>query len=119
MSSHLIKRKEADFDLKDGWRCETSLNKWPSGSQVKTGDIVYVAQNGYAIYGKGEVKKVFKYEFDTFDEFLIHALHKSNVFDDIYWLSKIKEYSKKIPTQPIKILEYELVNCKCFDYTIL
>ena len=58
MPQHLIKRKDVEFDLKDGWYCETSLNKWPSGIKVIEGDLIYVAQNGYAIYGKGTVEKV-------------------------------------------------------------
>ena len=118
MAAHLIKRREADFDLKNGWRCETSIKKWPNGIKVKPKDIIYVAQNGYAIFGKGIVKTVLKYEFNSLEDFIFHALHKSCVKDDSYWLSKIKEYSKNLPTPKIKLLEYELVDTECFDYII-
>lgn len=118
MSKHLIKRKDVDFNLKDGWYCETKLKSWPTGEKVKKGDLVYIAQVGYAIYGHGIVENVVKNEFDTFDDFLFYALHKSNVKDDGYWLLKFKEYSKNLPCSKIKLLEYELINTECFDYTI-
>ena len=118
MPKHLIKRKEVDFNLKDGWYCETKLKSWPTGEKVKKGDLVYIAQAGYAIYGQGIVNDVIKNEFDTFDNFLFYALHKSNVKDDGYWLLKFKEYSKNFPCPKIKIIEYELINTECFNYTI-
>jgi len=118
MAKHLIKRREVDFNLKDGWCCETRLKRWPNGIKVKKGDIVYIAQSGYAIYGQGVVNDIRKNEFNNFDDFLFYALHNSNVKDDPYWLSKFKEYSKILPCKKIKILEYELINTECFDYTI-
>jgi hypothetical protein len=118
MAQHLIKRKDVDFDFKDGWCCETSINKWPSGIKVSEGDVVYVAQNGYAIYGKGIVEKVIKFEFSSFVDFVKYALNNSNVIDDNYWISKLKEYSNKIPISVIKVLEYKLTSTECFEYTI-
>lgn len=118
MAKHLIKRKEVDFNLKDGWYCETKLKGWPTGEKVKKGDIIFVAQAGYAIYGQGEVINIIKNEFNSFDEFLYYALHECNVKDDPYWMLKFKEYSKNLPTPNIKMLEYELTNTICYDYTI-
>ena len=118
MAYHLIKRKDIDFVIKDGWYCEVRLNKWPTGIKVKTGDTIYVAQNGYAIFGKGIVDNVCTYEFDTFEKFVIHALQKSNIKDDLYWISKLREYSKRNSTTVIKCLEYNLVNTECFQFTI-
>jgi hypothetical protein len=118
MPQHLIKRKDVEFDLKDGWYCETSLNKWPSGINVTEGDVIYVAQNSYAIYGKGTVEKVIKLEFTSFVDFVKYALHKSNVLDDRYWISKLKDYSKDISVSSIKVLEYKVISTECFDYTI-
>jgi hypothetical protein len=66
MSKHLIKRKDVDFNLKDGWYCETKLKSWPTGEKVKKGDLVYIAQAGYAIYGHGIVKNVIKNELIMF-----------------------------------------------------
>jgi hypothetical protein len=80
--------------------------------------VIYVAQNGYAIYGKGTVEKVIKLEFTSFADFVKYALHQSNVLDDRYWFSKFKDYSKGLSVSCIKILEYKLTSTECFDYTI-
>ena len=118
MANHLIKRKEVDFNLKDGWYCEVSLNKSPTGIKVKSGDTIFVAQNGYAVFGKGVVDKVSNFEFHSFEDFVQYAMHKSNVDDKLYWLSKFKTYSEKLPVTVIKGFEYNLIKTETFDFTI-
>ena len=118
MAIHLIKRKEVDFNLKDGWYCEVSLNKSPTGIKVKSGDTIFVAQNGYAVFGKGVVDKVSNFEFHSFEDFVQYAMHKSNVDDKLYWLSKFKTYSEKLPISIIKGFEYNLIKTETFDFTI-
>ncbi|MBM5788016.1 MAG: HNH endonuclease [Pelagibacterales bacterium] len=118
MSKHLIKRKDVDFNLKDGWYCEVSLNKNPTGINVKPGDSIYIAQNGYAIYGKGVVNKVDNFKFHSLEELVHYALHKSNVKDNDYWISKFKDYSDKLPVLSIKGFEYNLINTECFEFAI-
>jgi hypothetical protein len=118
MPKHLIKRREVDFDLKDGWYTEVSLNKSPIGSNVESGDTIYVAQNGYAIYGKGVVDQVLEFKFHSLQEFVQYAMHKSKVDDKLFWLSKFKIYSEKLPVSVIKGFEYNLIDTVSFDSII-
>lgn len=118
MSKHLIKRRTVDFDLKDGWYCEVSLKTMPSGCRVKSGDTIYIAQNGYAIFGRGVVDEVKTFEFDSFEAFVHYALHKSKVEDKNYWFSKFCDYSTKLPISSIKGFEYNLINTISFDFAI-
>lgn len=118
MANHLIKRRELDNKFEDGWRCETSLGKWPAGSKVKKDDNIYMAQNGYAIYGKGVVDKIIKNEFLTISDFLYYIFHESNIKDDNYWIMKLKQYSEKKSTPKIKVLEFKLKNTESFDFKI-
>jgi hypothetical protein len=118
MAIHLIKRKDVDFVLKDGWYCEVSQKKSPTGVKVKSGDTIYIAQNGYAIFGKGIVDKVSSFELHSLEEFVHYAMHKSQVNDKLYWLSKFKAYSEKLPVSVIKGFEYNLIKTETFDFTI-
>lgn len=118
MANHLIKRSEVDFNLKDGWYCEVSLNKSPIGTKVKSGDTIFVAQNSYAVFGKGVVDKVLNFELHSLEDFVQFAMHKSNVDDKLYWLSKFKTYSKKLPVSLIKGFEYNLIKTENFDFAI-
>lgn len=118
MAIHLIKRKDVDFVLKDGWYCEVSQKKSPIGVKVKSGDTIYLAQNGYAIFGKGIVDKVSSFELHSLEEFVHYAMHKSQVDDKLYWLSKFKAYSEKLPVSVIKGFEYNLINTETFDFAI-
>jgi hypothetical protein len=118
MANHLIKRKDINFDLKDGWYCEFNLNKSPTGIHVKSGDTIYIAQNGYAVYGKGVVNKVLTIEFHSLEEFVHYAMHESNVKDKDYWISKFKDYSDKLPVSRIQGFEYDLKDTECFDFAI-
>lgn len=118
MANHLIKRKEVDFDLKDGWFCEVALDGKPSGSRVKSGDTIYVAQNGYAIFGTGIVHEVNTFVCKSFESFVYYALHKSKVKDVDYWYSKFKKYSGKLPVSSIHGFEYSLIQTESFDYKI-
>lgn len=118
MAKHLIKRRDLDYKFKDGWRCETRLGRWPNGSKVKPGDVIYVAQNGYAIFGMGIVEEVRLREFNTITEFLVYIFNESNIKDDVYWMSKLREFSQKSSLPIIKLLEYKLIKTNAFDYTI-
>jgi len=65
---HLVKRRDVDYQVKDGWLCEVSRKNQPSGSRIELGDIIYIAQNGYAIFAKGIIYKIRRKEFNTFEE---------------------------------------------------
>jgi len=113
---HLVKRRDVDYQVKDGWLCEVSRKNQPSGSRIELGDIIYIAQNGYAIFAKGIIYKIRRKEFNTFEGFVKHCLHDSNVVDNDYWINKLREYSKEInPDTVYHILEYKLEYVTQFD----
>ena len=113
---HLVKRRNVDYNAKDGWLCEVAKNKQPSGSRIDIGDIIYIAQNGYAIFAKGIIYKIRRKECKSFEDFAKYCLNDSNVDDNDYWVSKLREYSKSIsPTTVYHILEYKLKHVIQFD----
>ena len=113
---HLIKRKNLDYEIKGGWMCEVKRGGSPNGSKVKPNDTVYIAQSGYAIFGKGKVIDVKDIVVvSTLEEFVKYSLNNSNIKDDDFWLMKIKQYSKLDIFQAIHILEYELDEVEQFE----
>ena len=116
VKNHLIKRKNLNYKIFDGWMCEVKKGGKPIGSTLKEGDVVYIAQSGYAIFGKGIVSKIKEIKtFKSLEEFIKYSLHESEVEDDAFWLMKIKEYSKSDHIKDIFILEIILF----FFYYIL
>lgn len=116
MKKHLIKRKDLNYNIKDGWFCEVKTGGSPSGSRLKKNDLIYIAQSGYAVFGKGyatEVREITK--TSTFEKFVYYALNESNVKDDKYWLSKIRSYSKLDNFKDTYILEYKIEQIEQFD----
>jgi hypothetical protein len=115
---HLIKRKNLGYKISDGWLCEVKCKTPPSGSNVKIGDIVFVAQNGYAIFGSGIVHQINKVKINGFQDFVNYALNDSKIKDDAFWQSKFKKYSvnKNIEVE-YHILEYKLKDVQQFDIT--
>ena len=105
---HLVKRRNLNYKAEDGWLCEVSRGKKPSGSKVELGDIVYIAQNGYAIFASGIVYGIKKIELSSFEEFVNYSLNESNIKDDDYWTSKIRDYSNNKSDAIYHILEYKL-----------
>ena len=113
---HLVKRRNVDYQAKDGWLCEVARGKQPSGSKIELGDIIFIAQNGYAIFAKGTVYKIRKKEFETFEGFVKYCLNDSNIDDNDYWIDKLRIYSKDIkPNTIYHILEYKLEYVTQFD----
>ncbi len=113
---HLVKRKNLDYKITGGWMCEVKRGGSPSGSKVSINDTVYVAQSGYAIFGKGivlDVKNIVV--VSTLEKFVKYALNNSNIKDDSFWLMKIKQYSKLDVFQAIHILEYKLGEVEQFE----
>ena len=54
---NLIKRKNLNYNIKDGWYCEVKKNMRPSGCNALEGETIYIAQNGYAIFAKGIISE--------------------------------------------------------------
>lgn len=114
---HLIKRKNIGYKISDGWLCEVKRKSTPSGSNVKVGDLIYVAQNGYAIFGLGIVKEVQSVQKRGFKNFVNYALNESKIKDDSFWNSKFKRYASGENDEVFFILEYRLVDVVQFDVT--
>lgn len=114
---HLIKRKNLGYKISDGWLCEVKRKSTPSGSNVKVGDLVYVAQNGYAIFGLGIVQDVQFVEKHGFKDFVDYALNESKIKDESFWNSKFKRYASGKDDEVFFILEYKLIDVVQFDVT--
>lgn len=116
MAKHLKKMKSVSSHLKDDWYCMVAKGRWPSGSKIEKDDEVLLAENGYGIFGRGFVNKIIKQEFNNLTDFIFHALHKSKIKDDIYWLSKIKEYGKQNTNNiTLKLIEFTLIKTEQFE----
>lgn len=105
---HLIKRKNLGYKISDGWLCEVKRKSTPSGSDVKEGDLIYIAQNGYAIFGSGIVSNVHTICLRGFKEMANYVLNESNIKDDSFWISKLKKYASDDSEELYNILEYRL-----------
>lgn len=114
---HLIKRKNLGYKISDGWLCEVKRKSTPSGSTVKVGDLIYVAQNGYAIFGLGIVQEVQSVQKCGFKDFVNYALNESKIKDDSFWNSKFKRYASGEDGEVFFILEYKLIDVVQFDVT--
>lgn len=112
---HLIKRKNLGYKISNGWLCEVKRKSIPSGSNVKVGDLIYIAQNGYAIFGSGIVSKVDTICLEGFKKMANYVLNESNIKDDSFWISKLKKYASDDSEELYNILEYELEQVMQFD----
>ena len=54
---NLIKRKDLNYNITDGWYCEIKKGSSPNGSKAEVGEEIYIAQNGYAIFAKGVISE--------------------------------------------------------------
>lgn len=126
MAKHLIKRQRALTDGnvgtdrfgKDGWLCEARINRNPAGSKVEVGDLVYVAEAGYAIFGSGTVKEVRRHTLNSAEEVLDFVFTKAQVSQDKYWMSQLEKVAKS-PSASFHILEYLLVDRVVFEQPYL
>ena len=127
INKHLIKRSSKfsdtspSFNLNEGgWLCEVKIGSRPSGYKVKKRDIIYVAESGYAIYGKGEVGEIVRKENLGLDEFVQFACCESNIKDSRYWFPRIQKFViKRKENQKIFILEYKLINTVSYETPFL
>ena len=127
INKHLIKRSSKfsdtspSFNLNEGgWLCEVKIGSRPSGYKVKKRDIIFVAESGYAIYGKGEVGEIVRKENLGLDEFVQFACCESNIKDSRYWFPRIQKFViKRKENQKIFILEYKLINTVSYETPFL
>ena len=115
---NLIKRKDLNYNIKDGWYCEIKKGSSPNGSKAEVGEEIYIAQNGYAIFAKGVISDKKLIEVDGLSEFVRYSSSETKVKADEYWLSKIRHYSKSKEPYKICILEYKISNTELFENTI-
>lgn len=116
---HLIKRKDLGYTITQGWRCEVKLGSSPSGFKAQKNDIVFVAQNGYAIFAKAVITKIKPIvTLIGLSDFVKYSQQTSKVKDDAFWLSKIKHYSNKKEPFKVFVLEYYLSEIEQFEFCI-
>lgn len=121
MAKHLIKRNSnntndgiIEFDLINGWKTDIARNKFPvEKGKLNIGDEIFLAESGYAIFGKGTVSEVFFHEF-SYDELVDFAFNKSKLKEEkIFWFNKLKKYHQfrnTSNTSNIKVLEFKIEN---------
>jgi hypothetical protein len=116
---HLIKRKDLGYAVTEGWRCEVSINRSPNGSKASLDDEVYIAQNGYAIFAKGKITEAKPITIlKGLSDFVRFSQKTTEVKDDRFWLSKIKEYAKKEEPFTVYVFEYYLGELEQFDFCV-
>ncbi len=118
MTKHLIKRKNVkNYQVKNGWYCETKIGNRPIGSIAKINDTIYIAETGYAIFAKGVIKQTNLFEFDNIEKFTQHVMNETNVKDVEYWFKKLKNYYNRDVMNNIFIFEYKITNTVLLDRT--
>jgi hypothetical protein len=124
MNTYLIKRSskisdgaEFSYDLKGGWYSEVSLFGKPRFSdKLSTGDIIYVAESGYAIFGKAKVANVIFKSFNNLEDFTDYVVTSAKTQHERYWFGKLKHAFKNYNGKSkIGVLEFELVDATTFD----
>jgi len=115
---NLIKRPDFNYNIKDGWYCEVRKTHPPAGNKSKEGEEIYIAQNGYAIFARGIISEIKRIEKNGIKEFLNYSLNETNVKSDLYWLTKIKHFSKEKEPFKVHILEYRVTDTELLDNAI-
>lgn len=95
---------------------KTSLN--PPSVNLKPKDVIYVAETSGGIYAVGEIIESLEVQTLTSIEELFEL--SKRLKDDSYWLSKIREFSKKLSIDSdykLRLHEY-YINQKVLDRTI-
>ena len=86
---------------------ESNLNRTPSSCKLIPGDIIYVHEKGYGIYGRGRVTKVMQPEiFKTSDEVIESFINKNEPVYCFNLLRKLKEAKSENPTSQLYFHEY-------------
>ena len=102
---------------------ETSISwqaRKPASAKLAIGDVIYVAETGYAIYAKCKVTRINKVrEFINVEEILDY-INKNDLEDDVYWMDKLKRLQKKKNESPKASLKYQeyFVGQNLLDRTI-
>lgn len=109
---YLIKRKDLGYKISKGWYCEVAVNTTPKNtSEVKVDDKIYVAQNGYAVFGYGIVVEIERHIINSFRAFVRYAASISNVNDESFWMSCITKYAlRETEEDTYYIFEYKLAS---------
>ena len=81
VKKHLIKRtskltdkNQFNHQLKDGWYSETKIGGKPTGHSAKKGDIVYIAESGFAIFGHGIIRDIITTEIISYNSLMNYIL---------------------------------------------
>ncbi len=116
-SSKIIDGSEFSYDLTDGWFSEVNLRGKPSFTDsLNKDDTIYVAESGYAIFGKGRVANIVFQSFNNLASFTNYVLSKAKTPHERYWFGKLKHaYEKYDGKSKIGVLEFELKDTVTFD----
>jgi hypothetical protein len=121
VKKHLIKRtskltdkNQFNHQLKDGWYSETKIGGKPTGHSAKKGDIVYIAESGFAIFGHGIISDIITTEIISYNSLMNYIFTKAKVGEDKYWFSIIEKfYNRK--GKNLFIMEYYIENTQKFQ----
>ena len=121
MKSYLIKRN-SDFSEKKYIKKRNDKNKWysekkivttravPDSDKLEIGDMIYVAEKGYGIWSKGELKQKSEViELKSTYE-IVNYIKSTKRKDDSRWLQLIKEFEEKKAEKNVvlKFQEYQI-----------
>lgn len=86
---------------------ESRINGTPSSCRLVRGDIIYIHETGYGIYGKGIVEKVMKPEmFNNSDEILDFFINKKESVYCYDLLIKLRSAKSKNPASTLCFHQY-------------
>ena len=126
MSKFLIKRSSkitdgGDFShqLSDGWYAEAQQKKPMFSDILQSQDEIFVAESGYAIFGKGVVAEKILRSFDDLQGFYNYVFRESKTKHERFWFNKLKNISEKYKNGKVWILEFRLMNSETFDIPYL
>ena len=99
----------------------TKTKQLPSSSILNIGDIVYVAETGYGIYARGEVKELKNIlTFETVNE-ILEYYKESKRKNASYWIDKMERLHEKKKESSNYVCRYHeyFIDQEIIDRTIL
>lgn len=118
-----------EYDLKDTWKTEVTVKKFPikKESFIENSEV-YVAESGYAVFGKGYATEISFLEMNYLD-LINFAFNKSKIKEEtIFWHDRLRKCHKYLISNRIKIgkegkifkvLQFKLTHCTSFSIPIL
>ena len=136
MNRFLIKRNTKysnkgyfEYDLTDSWKTEVTIKRFAIKKEsFNESSEVYVAESGYAIYGKGYATEISFHDMNYL-ELIDFAYNKSKIKEEtIFWHDRLRKCYKYLTDKHInlgsegkifKVLQFKLINCSSFDNPVI